>query len=73
MTKDMMPQFALFQPSDIENALELLDKYGERGWIVAGGQDSYDWFKDRAKRPEAVIDLNGIADLHGTLQALIGR
>ena len=65
MTKDMMPQFALFQPSDIENALELLDKYGERGWILAGGQDSYDWFKDRAKRPEAVIDLNSIADLHG--------
>ena len=65
MTKDMMPQFALFQPSDIENALELLDKYGDRGWKVAGGQDSYDWFKDRVKRPEAVIDLNGIAELHG--------
>ena len=63
--KDMMPQFALFQPSDIGNALELLEKYGENGWIVAGGQDSFDWFKDRAKRPEAVIDLGGIAELTG--------
>ena len=64
-TKDVMPQFALFQPTDIENALDLLEKYGDRSWKVAGGQDSYDWFKDRAKRPEAVIDLGGIADLHG--------
>ena len=23
------------------------------GWVLAGGQDSYDWFKDRAKRPAA--------------------
>jgi len=64
-TKDMMPQFALFQPSDMENALELVDKYGDKGWKIAGGQDSYDWFKDRAKRPDAIIDLSGIAELHG--------
>ena len=70
--KDMMPQFALFQPSDIGNALELLDKYGESGWIVAGGQDSFDWFKDRAKRPEAVIDLGGIAELTGVRETADG-
>ncbi|MFL2770173.1 MAG: FAD binding domain-containing protein [Rhodospirillaceae bacterium] len=67
-TKDMMPQFALFQPSDMENALELVDKYGDKGWKIAGGQDSYDWFKDRAKRPDAIIDLSGIAGLHGIRQ-----
>ena len=70
--KDMMPQFALFQPSDIENALELLNRYGENGWKVAGGQDSYDWFKDRAKRPQAVIDLGGIAELHGIRETADG-
>jgi xanthine dehydrogenase YagS FAD-binding subunit len=70
--KDMMPQFALFQPSDIGNALELLDKYGQSGWIVAGGQDSFDWFKDRAKRPEAVIDLGGIAELTGVRETADG-
>ena len=68
MTKDMMPQFALFQPADLANAVELLDKYQERGWKVAGGQDSYDWFKDRAKRPEAVIDLGGLPELQGIRQ-----
>ncbi|MEQ8509709.1 MAG: xanthine dehydrogenase family protein subunit M [Rhodospirillaceae bacterium] len=72
MTKDMMPQFALFQPTDIENALELLEKYGEKGWKIAGGQDSYDWFKDRAKRPEALIDLGGIAELNGIRETADG-
>ena len=64
-TKDVMSHFDLFQPSDIDNALSLLTKYKEDGWKLAGGQDSYDWFKDRAKHPKAVIDLNGIAALKG--------
>jgi xanthine dehydrogenase YagS FAD-binding subunit len=72
MTKDMMPQFALFQPSDLANAIELLDKYQDRGWKVAGGQDSYDWFKDRAKRPEAVIDLGGLPELQGIRETADG-
>ena len=63
--KDMMPGFELYQPTSIDNALELLQRFGDGGWVLAGGQDSYDWFKDRAKRPQAVIDLNGIAELKG--------
>lgn len=65
MAKDMMPAFQLLQPSDLEGALELTDKHGEQGWVLAGGQDSLDWFKDRAKRPEAVIDLSNIKALKG--------
>ena len=64
-TKDTMAHFDLFQPSDVNNALDLLSKYKADGWRLAGGQDSYDWFKDRAKSPKAVIDLNGIAELKG--------
>jgi len=63
--KDMMPSFELYQPNSIDNALELMNRFGDDGWVLAGGQDSYDWFKDRAKRPKALIDLNGIAELHG--------
>jgi len=63
--KDMMPSFELYQPSDLANALSLTKKFGTDGWRLAGGQDSYDWFKDRAKRPQAVIDLNGVAELKG--------
>ena len=62
MSKDMMPMFELYQPTDIANALDLADKLGADGWKVAGGQDSFDWIKDRAKRTTAVIDLTRIAD-----------
>jgi xanthine dehydrogenase YagS FAD-binding subunit len=65
MLRDMMPQFELYQPASVDNALDLAKKLGGKGWIMAGGMDSLDWFKDRVKRPEAVIDLGGIADLKG--------
>ncbi|MDT8397831.1 MAG: xanthine dehydrogenase family protein subunit M [Pseudomonadales bacterium] len=71
-SKDMMPYFDLFQPSDIDNALSLLQRYGENGWVMAGGQDSLDWFKDRTKRPVAVIDLKGILALRGIKQTADG-
>lgn len=54
--------FELYQPADIGNALDLAEKLGTDGWKVAGGQDSLDWIKDRAKRTTAVIDLTRIAD-----------
>jgi len=65
MANDMMPHFELLQPSDLETALELANRWGARGWTLAGGHDSLGWFKDRAKRPEVVIDLEGIAELKG--------
>ena len=67
-----MPRFELFQPTTIENALSLYDKYGAKAWIMAGGQDSLDWFKDRAKRPEAVIDLSGVDALKGIRETADG-
>lgn len=65
MPKDMMPAFQLFQPDNLETAFELAERFGKRGWILAGGQDSFDWFKDRVKRPEAIIDISSIATLSG--------
>ena len=32
---------------------------------MAGGLDSFDWLKDRIKRPKAVVDLSGIDELKG--------
>jgi xanthine dehydrogenase YagS FAD-binding subunit len=71
MSKDTMPSFALFQPTDLATALSLLGKY-EDGWKMAGGQDSLDWFKDRNKRPSAVIDLNGIQEMKGIKETADG-
>lgn len=62
---DMIPAFELFQPTDIDGAVDLLDRYGEDAWVLAGGLDSMDWFKDRVKRPTAVVDLGGLAELVG--------
>jgi len=62
---DVMPDVQLFQPAEVDDALNLVDQYGEKGWILGGGQDTYGWLKDRAKQPVALIDLNGIEALHG--------
>jgi xanthine dehydrogenase YagS FAD-binding subunit len=62
---DTMEAFELFQPASLEDALALRRRYGKLSWALAGGLDSLDWFKDRIKRPEVVIDLSGIADLKG--------
>jgi len=62
---DMIPSFELFQPTTIDEAIDLLDRYGEDAWALAGGLDSLDWFKDRIKRPEAVVELGAIEDLAG--------
>jgi xanthine dehydrogenase YagS FAD-binding subunit len=71
MSRDMMPTFELYQPDSVENAARLA-KDTEGAWVLAGGQDSYDWFKDRAKHPAALIDLNGIAALKGVRQTADG-
>ncbi len=63
--RDMIPAFELFQPTTVDDALELLDEHREQAWVLAGGLDSFDWFKDRVKRPSAVVDLGGIAELTG--------
>ena len=65
MSKDMMPHFELYQPDSVETALDLLGRFGEDGWAMAGGHDTLDWFKDRAKYSANVVDLSGIASLHG--------
>ena len=65
IVKDMMPAFELYQPTQLDDALALLDRYGKDGWKMAGGNDSLSWFKERVKRPKAVIDISGIAVLKG--------
>jgi xanthine dehydrogenase YagS FAD-binding subunit len=60
-----MPAFELAQPNSISDAQKLLEQQGENGWVLAGGMDSFDWLKDRIKKPKVVVDLSGIAELKG--------
>jgi xanthine dehydrogenase YagS FAD-binding subunit len=72
IVKDMMPQFDLFQPATLKDALGLLDSYGKDAWKMAGGYDSLVWFKERIKRPKAVVDLSGIQEMHGIKETADG-
>jgi len=62
---DVMPDIELFQPVTVEDASALAERLGARGWVLAGGQDTYGWLKDRAKHPQAMVDLGSIDALQG--------
>lgn len=66
---DVIPAFELFQPTTVDDVLGLLDRHGADTWLMAGGMDSFDWFKDRIRRPRAVIDLSGVEALRGIKEA----
>jgi xanthine dehydrogenase YagS FAD-binding subunit len=72
MHRDMMPHFELYQPDSVQGAIDLAQAIGPGAWFLAGGNDSLDWFKDRNKRPAAVIDLAGIKELHGIRETADG-
>jgi xanthine dehydrogenase YagS FAD-binding subunit len=63
--RDVMPAFELFQPANVNDALTLLERHGSNAWILAGGLDTFDWLKDRAKRTNVVIDLSQMSELRG--------
>jgi xanthine dehydrogenase YagS FAD-binding subunit len=63
--RDVMPAFDLYQPSSIGDAQKLLLQFGPDAWVMAGGLDSFDWLKDRIKKPKALVDLSGIEELRG--------
>jgi xanthine dehydrogenase YagS FAD-binding subunit len=63
--RDVMPAFQLYQPKSVVDAEKLLQQHGEEAWVLAGGMDSFDWLKDRIKKPKVVIELSGIEELRG--------
>jgi len=72
VVRDPMPSFELFQPTSVADAQKLLAQHGENAWILAGGMDSFDWLKDRIKRPKVVVDLSGVQELRGVRETSDG-
>ena len=70
--RDVMPAFDLLQPTSAADAQRLLEDIGDGAWIMAGGLDSFDWLKDRIKKPQALVDLSGIEELRGVRVASDG-
>ena len=61
----MIPQsFEYFRPQSISEAIALLQEHGEGAKILSGGQSLIPMMKIRLARPEFIIDINRLADLH---------
>src|SRR5262249_55509344 len=55
----------LFQAASLEETLALVDRYGADAWVMAGGLDTFDWLKDRIRKPSVVVDLSRVNELRG--------
>ena len=64
-----MPAFELFQPASVTDALGVLNRHGADAWVMAGGNDTFDWLKDRIKKPRVVVDLTMVNELRGIKDA----
>lgn len=67
--RDVMPAFELFQPTSVADTLGLLERHGADAWVMAGGMDTFDWLKDRIRKPGVVVDLSAVAELRGIKDA----
>jgi xanthine dehydrogenase YagS FAD-binding subunit len=67
--RDVMPAFELFQPTSVADTLGLLERHGGDAWVMAGGLDTFDWLKDRIRKPRVVVDLSAVAELRGIKDA----
>lgn len=63
--RDVMPAFQLLQPTTVAEAQTVLQQHAPDVWVLAGGLDSFDWLKDRIKKPNVVVDLSGVEELKG--------
>ena len=55
--------FEYFNPQSVQEAIELLDRYGDEAKIIAGGQSLVPMMNFRLARPEILIDITGIKEL----------
>ena len=55
--------FEYFAPSSLEEALSVLERYGDEAKILAGGQSLIPLMKLRFASPKALVDLNGVDGL----------
>src|SRR5215471_15999046 len=69
--RDVMPAFQLLQPSSVEETQSLLQQNRD-AWVLAGGLDSFDWLKDRIRKPKVVVDLSGVEELKGIRETANG-
>jgi carbon-monoxide dehydrogenase medium subunit len=55
--------FDYFAPTTLDEALALLEEYGEDAKVLAGGQSLIPLMKLRFASPRALVDINGVSEL----------
>jgi len=58
-----MKKFDYLRPQTLEEALALLNQYGKKAKLIAGGTDVIVLIKQKAMMPEVLISLRGISGL----------
>jgi CO/xanthine dehydrogenase FAD-binding subunit len=59
----MLPKFDLYSPSNLKEALSLLQEKGEGSAILAGGTDLIPRIRARELRPKYVVDISSLKEL----------
>lgn len=62
-TRILACEFDYFQPRTVEEAVDLLTEYGDRGSVLAGGTDLLVQMKMGRIAPEVVVDIRKIPEL----------
>jgi len=57
--------FEMERPRSLASAAEILEKYGSRAMVKAGGTDVLVWMRKHAVHPEVLVDLSEIPELKG--------
>jgi aerobic carbon-monoxide dehydrogenase medium subunit len=57
--------FEYFAPTTLDEALEILERFGDEGKVLAGGMSLIPVMKLRIARPRALVDINRIDGLDG--------
>jgi aerobic carbon-monoxide dehydrogenase medium subunit len=58
--------FEYFAPTSLDDALSLLERFGDEAKVLAGGQSLIPLMKLRLAAPQAVIDINHVGELAET-------
>jgi carbon-monoxide dehydrogenase medium subunit len=58
-------RFEYFAPTTLDEALSILDRYGDEAKVLAGGQSLIPLMKLRFAAPQALVDINRIPGLEG--------
>ncbi len=61
----MLPEFDLLRPASLQEALQLLARYGEDAQVLAGGTNVLVTLRERYAGPPLLVDISRLSELRG--------